>query len=93
MRTKIVESVVLGDVTIAGLRMSQRFLLMEAAEQDDKLVIMEMLHRCIIDEEGNPLKTVDEWDVYGGDHFSDAIMLFKECKEFNDFSGKQAEKK
>ena len=93
MRTKVVDSTVLGKVTIAGLRMSQRFSLMEAAEKDDKLVIVEMLHLCVVDEEGNALKTVKEWDIFGGDNFEDALLLFKACKDFNNFSGKQAEKK
>jgi len=93
MRTTVVESAVLGDVIIAGLRMSQRFSLMEAANKDDKMAIMEMLRLCVVDAEGKPLKTFDEWDEFGGDHFEDALMLFRECKDFNDFSGKKAEKK
>ena len=93
MRTTVVVSAVLGDVTIAGLRMSQRFSMSETADKGSAYLITELLHFCVVDGEGKPLKSADEWDIFAGDNQADALFLFKECKAFNDVTGKQAEKK
>lgn len=82
----------LGEVTIRPLKLSQRFSLNDEGN-DDNMMVVKILHMSVVDAEGRPLKTQDEWDDFGGQHFQSAMSLFKDCMEMNDFDGTQAEKK
>lgn len=93
MRKTTVKSAVLGDLTIVGLKMSQRFQVTRESGEDNDLLVSRMLAMSIVASNGKPLKTADEWDDYGGEHFSDAMMLFGEVMRFNDFQGEDAQKK
>lgn len=92
-RTTTVKSAVLGDLTIAGLKMSQRFQVTRESGEDNDLLVASLLAISILGSNGKPLKTADEWDEYGGEHFTDAMMLFGEVMRFNDFNGEDAQKK
>lgn len=81
----------LGEVTVQPLKMSQRFSLNE--DEDPNLLVVRMLHMSVVDDKGCPLKTQDEWDVFGGQHFQAAMSLFQECMALNDFDGSQSVKK
>lgn len=92
MRTTTVTCEPLGGVTLRTLKLSERQNLTEEGG-DDLGVFLLMLHKCVVDEQGEPLKTVDEWDEFGGDYKPSAEQLFEDCMDHNDMRGEQATKK
>lgn len=93
MKTTRYTSPVLGEVTLATLKMSQRFDITGTSGDNDTLLVAKMLAASVVGKDGKPLKTVDEWDDYGGENFADAMAMFSAVMQLNDIKGTAAEKK
>lgn len=82
-----------GDVVVRGLLLSERMELDEINEKakaplegetDEqartragKLVVPRTLHACVVDDEGQPVLSVDQWDIFGGAHRGTTFRLFE----------------
>lgn len=82
-----------GDVIVRGLLLSKRMELDEIndkakepleGETDEqartragKLVVPRTLHACVVDDEGHPLLSMDQWDIFGGAHRATTFRLFE----------------
>jgi hypothetical protein len=82
-----------GDVIVRGLLLSKRMELDEIndkakepleGETDEqartragKLVVPRTLHACVVDDEGQPLLSMDQWDIFGGAHRATTFRLFE----------------
>lgn len=62
-----------GEVVVQGLLLKDR---MELANQDGFGRLSYMLSRCVLDAAGEPIFSVDEWEVFGGQNDSVALDLF-----------------
>ncbi|WP_431512614.1 hypothetical protein [Variovorax sp. DAIF25] len=81
-----------GDVVVRGLLMSERMALddlnekaakplegeseEQARTRAGKLIVPRMLNACVVDDEGMPVLSMDEWDVFGGAHRRLTFHLF-----------------
>lgn len=82
-----------GDVIVRGLLLSRRMELDEIndkakepleGETDEqartragKLVVPRTLHACVVDDEGHPVLSMDQWDIFGGAHRATTFRLFE----------------
>lgn len=82
-----------GDVVVRGLLLSKRMEIdeindkakvplegetdEEARTRAGKLVIPRTLHACVVDDEGEPVLSPEQWDVFGGAHRATTYRLFE----------------
>jgi hypothetical protein len=82
-----------GDVIVRGLLLSARMELddinekakvplegetdEEARIRAGKLVVPRMLNATVVDDEGHPIFTIGQWDVFGGAHRGTTFRLFE----------------
>lgn len=81
-----------GDVVVRGLLLSERMQIddinekakvpQEGETDEDariragKLVVPRMLSATVVDDEGQPLFSLEQWDVFGGKHRATTFRLF-----------------
>lgn len=92
MSTKTAQCEILGEVVIRSLKWTQK-LKIQADEYDQAFFVPDLLFMSVVDSKGKPIKSVDEWDDFIGEHQEEALSLFNQCMELHDFGGKQAVKK
>jgi len=51
-----------------------------------------VLAGCVLDADGEPLMSVDEWQVFGSRHRNEAVDLCNVAMRLSGFSGEDAEK-
>lgn len=78
-----------GEVVVQGLLLSDR-LALAVNKEKPYTHIAETLSRTVMDEEGEPIYTTQEWEVFGATHSEDAFELFSIAQRL---SGMGAEKK
>lgn len=84
----------LGTIHIKSMRLSDRQQVFSLAkEHGDHFLAPATLSVCIVAKDGTPLKTIDEWDEYGEEHYSECIAMYLKAVEVNDIGGAQATKK
>jgi hypothetical protein len=97
-----------GDVIVRGMLLSERLendALNQKAreplegETEDQararagsLVTPRLLHKCVVDDAGNPLMSVREWDVCGAAHSDTFFRLFHVALRLSGQDSKAAEK-
>jgi hypothetical protein len=89
------------DVTVRALMLTERLTVRAQVAKlaadlslDDSLVFMvpRLLAVSVIDEDGKPLMTAEQWNEYGSAHPTTALELFNKASELSGFSVEAAEK-
>lgn len=97
-----------GDVILRGMLLSERLendalnrqarepLEGETEEQAraraGALVTPRLLHKCVVDERGQPLLSVHEWDVFGAGQPGELFRLFNIAMRLSGYDSKAEEK-
>lgn len=81
-----------GEVIIRGLPLSQRLALMDAAGGDRYLNAARMLHACVIDPDGEPLLSLEQWEAFGAMHFDEALRLARVAQRLSGLDREADEK-
>lgn len=77
-----------GEVIVRGMLLSER--LQWSAEYDDAtrfLQAAKALAVCVVDDDGNALLTVDEWQAHGAQHMDECLDLFERVRQFSGLGG------
>jgi hypothetical protein len=68
-----------GEVVVQGLLMSEQFEL-SSKEFPRFGHLSHVLSKCIVDAEGKPVFTVEEWEAWGASHVDAVLELFKTAR-------------
>lgn len=79
MRREPVKIQGLDGLFCSSIRLSQRLKWGKASSLDEDMMIPELLAISVVKKDGQPAKTVDEWDEWGGEFNNDAHELFSQC--------------
>jgi hypothetical protein len=82
-----------GEVVVRGLRLSERLELATAEGGHHLGALVRLLHWCVIDEDGEPLMTVAEWEDWGGACSDAAVRLLEVAQRLSGLRGEDAKKK
>lgn len=84
-----------GEVVVRGLLLSERMAVqkqivsLRRAEADDTgtvhAILPVMLALCVLDADGLPLWTQDQWQAFGGTHADQAVTLFNSAWRLSGF--------
>ena len=69
---------------ISRIKLSQRLRWHDDSKKDGYNTIPSLLSMCVVDEKGEPVKTLEEWDEWGGEskaNLSLATKLFDQCMD------------
>lgn len=68
-----------GEVVVRGLLLRERLALFDDALAGAQKYghISAVLAACVVDAEGEPVYTVEQWEQFGAAHFEAALALFK----------------
>lgn len=68
-----------GEIVVRGLLLRERLSLFDDVNNgaDRFGHLSAVLAACVIDADGKPVFTVDEWERFGAVHFDAALALFK----------------
>ena len=83
-----------GDVIVRAMLGSERLSLgnlarlrgdAEGAQEigDDFKLVPRLLAKVVLNEQGDPFMTAEEWDIHGGSHPEDLLRLFDRCQELS----------
>lgn len=62
-----------------SLKLSEQIKLDRQNTEDDTLTIVRRFALCIVDEDGNPAKSLDEWDEWAGENVRFVESLIEQC--------------
>lgn len=84
---RVVENVegIGGDVVIRGLYLSERSKLFSLLASEGKAEISLLLHMAVVDDKGDAIYTLEEWEQYGASNYKQALALFEVAKELSGF--------
>lgn len=77
-----------GDVVVTGLLLKDRINLFAAQEATMAM----LLASTVVDANGDPVFTEEEWQVHGASHFAECIDLYKVAKRLSGLDAEVAEK-
>lgn len=83
-----------GDVLVRELTLTQRMALKEGLAQpgDDSKRMLQMLHLSVVDADGVPVFTAEQWDAFGARHQAAFNELFLKSVSVSGFDGEKAKK-
>lgn len=81
-----------GKVIIRGLLLSDRVAILNKARAGG-LLISELLAKTVVDADGEPIYTSQEWEEFGASNFETCLDLFKEAKALSGLDAEVSEKK
>ena len=83
-----------GDVIVRELTFTERQTLIQAFGKDKKSTnsTLLLLHLSVVDADGEPVFTAEQWDVFGGKHKAEADKLFIKAVDVSGFDGEAAKK-
>ena len=70
-----------GAVIVRGLMLVDRLNI--TLKQNDMGIIAEMLAKCVLGDDHQPIFTMEEWERFGAVHDDDAIMLWEKVLEIS----------
>jgi len=92
-----------GEVVVCGMLLTQRLAIqarmrqlrasaVEGGADPTMTVVPEVLALSVIDDEGHPVYTTQQWEVFGGQQQGQALGLFNAAMRLSGFDGKASEK-
>lgn len=82
----------LGEVIVQGLLLRDR-LSLTGLDADASVKAGELLARCVVDAERQPLWTAAEWDAFGARNFRACVQLINVASRLSGLTADDAEKK
>lgn len=80
-----------GPLFVRSIKLSEKIGYQRMARDESPEAIALLLHLCVVDKDGERIKTQDEWDEWAGIHEIEAVDAFKSCHDFIMPSGEVAE--
>ena len=72
-----------GEVVVRALLLSER---LELSKQPDPSGFARfVLHRCVVDVEGKPVFSEEEWESFGSSHYEDSLVLLGRAMKLSGF--------
>lgn len=83
-----------GEVIVRGLRLSERLELAASASAARQFSgLAQLLAWCVVDEDGQPLMSVAEWEDWGGQCADAAVRLLEVAHRLSGLYSEPAKKK
>lgn len=84
-----------GDVIVRGLKLSERLRLRGLAQDaagsaNPDRFVSELLAVAVVDADGNPFWSADEWDIWGSGQVADYGVLVDKALQLGGFDGAAA---
>lgn len=89
------------EITVRALSLTQRLVVRrqvtaltdgKSAEEAIEFMVPRLLAIAVVDEDGKPLMTAEQWEDYGSVNPTAALQLFNKASELSGFSSEGAEK-
>lgn len=80
-----------GEVLIRGLSLSDR-LSLGSREGSGVQRVAQMLALCILDADGEPVFTVEQWEAFGAQYFATTMNLWDVARTLSGMKSEEAEK-
>lgn len=81
-----------GEVVVRGLLLKDRLALFAEASQGGTAHISRLLAATVVDSHGEPIFSVDEWEIFGATQFDDALALFQVARRMSGLDAEVVEK-
>lgn len=83
-----------GKVRVQGLLLSARLSIFDDAEVRGKGFwhIARLLSATVVDADGDPIFSEAEWEMFGGEHLDEAMVLYAVCRRLNGMDSAGAKK-
>ncbi len=74
-----------GEVVVRALKLSERLHMFSAAGDDGRHYthIADLLAVAVVDADGLPIWTADEWDTWASAHVEESVALFEVAKKLS----------
>lgn len=82
-----------GEVIVQGLMLKDRLELLFSESETGRINLSLLLSHTVVDDKGEPVYTQNEWELFGANHFVEALKLFKTAKRVCGLDADVAEKK
>ena len=79
MRREPIELEELKGFFCSGIRLSHRLKWGEESKENEHMMIPSLLAISVVDKDGKPVKSADEWDEWGADFNAEIHELFSQC--------------
>lgn len=81
-----------GDVCVRGLKLSERLTLrgLARAGGNGEEFLAELLAICVVDTNGEPVFTAEQWDTFGSEHTAEYGELVDKAMSLGGFDGAAA---
>src|SRR4026208_925770 len=76
-----------GDVVVQALLLKEQFELSSAPDAGVFGRITKMLSTSVVDAEGKPIFSVEEWEVWGATHIDATLLLLDTVKRLSGIGG------
>lgn len=81
-----------GEVIVRGMLLKDRLALLSDSEMPVNEHPASLLAACVVDADGLPVFTQEEWEIYGAQHFDDALTLFNAVRRVSGLNTEVIEK-
>ena len=83
-----------GEVIVRGLRLSDRLGIFADLREDGKSYahLAKLLAASVVGEDGKQLLSEEEWEAFGGAHFTEALALFGVARRLSGLDAEVIEK-
>ena len=83
-----------GDVTVRGLLLRDRLEFFAGLREGDNRFdrISQLLAKCVVGDDDQPLLTEAEWEIFGSANFAEALQLFAVVKRLAGLDAEVVEK-
>lgn len=96
LRKEVVETAALGELVVRMLKLSERLALRRktasevAATDADDVFCARLLAVSVLDKEGKPLYSEEQWDIFAAENTADANKLLEAAMRLGGFDGAEA---
>lgn len=81
-----------GEVVVRGLMLKERLALFAGEAESKFAQISGLLAACVLDADGVPIFTADEWESFGAQHMEQSLVLFEVVRELSGLNAEVAQK-
>lgn len=83
-----------GEVVVRGLLLRERLALFDDANSGGVRFghLSAVLAACVLDADGKPVFTIDEWETFGAQHMEAALQLFAVAQRLSGLDVEDAKK-